>query len=132
MKDLVIDIIDDDVSNELHEFALASPDNEDEEVNGQLLPSFSQLAKDNGKSLFDSIKHPTTIEANKEKFIEMSPEVARLKNQLFQTSPSDSSNKKQKSTFVSLSFSLSGNSSNKKVRTSVSRKGSHGGGKTVV
>ncbi|KAK7282025.1 hypothetical protein RIF29_10497 [Crotalaria pallida] len=127
LKDLVIDVTDDDLSIDLQDFALASPDSEDN-LKGQLLASNSQPGRDNGKRLFDSRAHPSQ-DTEKGKFVTMSPDVERLGKQLFQTPPSDPCNKRQKSTLGTPSFSKGGNVSQKTVKISSSGKGRRGSGK---
>ncbi|KAK7256364.1 hypothetical protein RIF29_29806 [Crotalaria pallida] len=113
LKDLVIDVTDDDYSNDLHEFAIA--DSEDD-IKGPFKNSSSEQPKDKGKRIFDSRKHPTT-------------NVDLAGKATFPDSPFRPSKKKQKTNIVTPSFSLGGNSGTKKAWNSGSGKGTRPSGK---
>ncbi|KAK7292101.1 hypothetical protein RIF29_07797 [Crotalaria pallida] len=125
--DLVIDVTGDDISIDLHDFALAEPDTDDE-LKGATLASNLQPPRDKGKRLFDSRAHPTDNQ-QKGKAVTMSPDVERLGKQLFQSPPSDTSNKRQKSTLGTPTHSKVRNVSQKKVKVCSSGKGGRALGK---
>ncbi|KAK7257120.1 hypothetical protein RIF29_30852 [Crotalaria pallida] len=115
LKDLVIDVTDDDISIDLHDFALAEPDTDDE-LKGAPLASTLQPPRDKGKRLFDSRAHPTDNQQKTWKTVVSKP-------------PSDPSNKRQESTLGTPTHSKVGNVSQKKVKVSSSGKGGRALGK---
>ncbi|KAK7259891.1 hypothetical protein RIF29_25506 [Crotalaria pallida] len=110
LTDLAIDITDDDMSTEMHDFALAdSKDEWKDKGKGPMISSSSIPQKDKGKRLFDSRPPPeSTFEAKGILGGMSAVENERLGKQLFQTPPTDMTNKKQKKLFVVVSFILAG------------------------